>query len=97
MGLVKPPSSYDYWQKDDTYHYSPIASRIIRDKFFDLHQYLHFADNSTRYPQSIFRFLFDVTIVNSFILCKHFTHLGIRDMKTICTQLAKSLSRTPHP
>ena len=22
MGLVKLPSIYDYWQKDDTYHYS---------------------------------------------------------------------------
>ena len=47
MGLVKLPSIYDYWQKDETYHYSPIASRITRDRFFELHRYLHFADNST--------------------------------------------------
>ena len=37
----------------------------------------------------IFWFLFDVAIVNIF-LCKHFTHLGITDLKT-CTELAKSL------
>ena len=50
MGLVKLPSIYDYWKKDDTYHYSPIASRITRDRFFELHRYLHFADNSTLAP-----------------------------------------------
>ena len=50
MGLVKLPSIYDYWKKNDTYHYSPIASRITRDRFFELHRYLHFADNSTLAP-----------------------------------------------
>ena len=50
MGLVRLPSIYDYWKKDDTYHYSPIASRITRDRFFELHQYLHFVDNSTLVP-----------------------------------------------
>ena len=47
MGLVKLLSINDYWKKDDTYHYSSIASRIARDKFFELHRYFHFADNST--------------------------------------------------
>lgn len=28
MGLVKLPSIYDYWRKDEIYHYSPIALRI---------------------------------------------------------------------
>ena len=50
MGLVKLPSIYDYWKKDETYHYSPIASRITRDRFFELHRYLHFVDNSTLAP-----------------------------------------------
>jgi hypothetical protein len=36
MGLVKLPGIYDYWQKDETCHYSPIASRITRDRFFEL-------------------------------------------------------------
>ncbi len=47
MGLVKLPSIYDYWQKDEVFHYSPVASRISRDRFFEIHRYLHFADNST--------------------------------------------------
>ena len=50
VGLVRLPSIYDYWKKDETYHYSPIASRIIRERFFELHQYLHFTDNSTLVP-----------------------------------------------
>ena len=50
MGLVKLPSIYDYWKRDEIYHYSPIASRISRDRFFELHRYLHFADNATLAP-----------------------------------------------
>ena len=30
MGLVKLPSIFDYWKKDETFHYSSIASRITR-------------------------------------------------------------------
>ena len=47
MGIVHLPSIYDYWKKDEVYHYSPVASRISRDRFFELHRYLHFADNSS--------------------------------------------------
>ena len=50
MGLVKLPNIYDYWKKDETYHYSPIASRITRDRFFELYRFLHFVDNSTLAP-----------------------------------------------
>ena len=50
MGLVKLPSIRDYWKKDELYHYSPIASRISRDRFYELHRYLHFADNSKLAP-----------------------------------------------
>ena len=50
MGLIKLPSIFDYWKKDETYHYSPIASRITRDRFFELSRYLHFANNSTLAP-----------------------------------------------
>ena len=50
MGLVKLPSIYDYWKKDEIFHYSPVASRISRDQFFELHRYLHFEDNSTLSP-----------------------------------------------
>ena len=47
MGLVKLPSIYDYWKKDEVFHYAPVASRILRDRFFELHRFLHFEDNST--------------------------------------------------
>ena len=47
MGLVKLPSIYNYWQRDGIYNYSPVASRITRDRSFELHRFLHFADNST--------------------------------------------------
>ena len=47
MGLVHLPALADYWSKDDTFHYSPIADRISRDRFMEISRYLHFADNST--------------------------------------------------
>ena len=47
MGLVKMPSIYDYWQKDDIFHYAPIANKISRDRFFEIHRYLHFVNNAT--------------------------------------------------
>ena len=47
MGLVKLPSIYDYWKKDEIFHYSPVASRISRNRFFDIHRYLHFVNNDT--------------------------------------------------
>ena len=50
MGLVHLPSLYDYWKKDEIFHYSPVASRISCDRFFDLHRYLHCADNYTLLP-----------------------------------------------
>ena len=47
MGIVHLPSIYDYWKKDD---YSPVASLISRDRFFELYHYLHFANNSSLSP-----------------------------------------------
>ena len=47
MGIVQLPSTKDYWKKNETYHYTPVASRISRNRFYELHRYLHFADNST--------------------------------------------------
>jgi hypothetical protein len=46
MGLVPLSSIYDYWSTNPLYHYSPIADRISRDSFFEIHRYLHFVDNS---------------------------------------------------
>jgi len=47
MGLVPLPSTRDYCRKDPTFHYSPVADRILCDWFLDIHWYLHFIDNST--------------------------------------------------
>ena len=47
MGLVPLPSIYDYWCKNPVFHYSPIADRISRDRFLEIHKYLHFVDNET--------------------------------------------------
>ena len=47
MGIVRLPRFDDYWRKDAIYHYSPVASRITRDRFRELKKYLHFANNST--------------------------------------------------
>ncbi len=46
MGVNRLPSLYDYWKKDPTFHYSPIASRITRDRFLEISRYLHFTDNT---------------------------------------------------
>ena len=47
MGIVKLPSMYDYWKKDEVFHYAPVANKISRDRFLEIHRFLHFADNST--------------------------------------------------
>ncbi len=47
MGIFRLPSIHDYWKKDDTFNYSPIATRIPRDRFKEITRYLHFADNTT--------------------------------------------------
>ena len=47
MGIVHLPSLCDYWKKDSIFHYSPIADKITRDRFLDIHRYLHFNSNSS--------------------------------------------------
>ena len=56
-----------------------------------LRGYYHVRLKCCKYYKYVFWFLFDVAVINSFILCKHFTHLGTKDLKTFRTQLAKSL------
>ena len=45
MGLIQLPALGDYRHKDSMFHYEPIASRIIRRQFLDIHHFLHFVDN----------------------------------------------------
>lgn len=46
MGLVKMPEIRDYWSNDDTFHYTPIASKISRHRFEEISRYLHFVDKT---------------------------------------------------
>ena len=50
MGLVDEPATEDYWRRDEL-HYSPIADRISRKRFRDIHRFLHFVDNTTLTPR----------------------------------------------
>ena len=45
MGINQLPEIRDYWAKDPSLHYSPIADRIARDRFEEIARYLHFVDN----------------------------------------------------
>ena len=47
MGIVKLPTIENDWRRDVQFHYSPIASKISRDRFRDIRRYLHFTDNTT--------------------------------------------------
>ena len=40
MGLVQLPSISDYWKRDPVFHYQPIASKISRNRFFDIHRFI---------------------------------------------------------
>ena len=51
MGLVRLPTLRDYWKRDPTYHYAPIATAFSRDRFFELSRYLHFEDNNNLAPR----------------------------------------------
>ena len=44
MGIVSEPAIDDYWRRDEL-HYSPIADRISRQRFRDIHRFLHFEHN----------------------------------------------------
>ncbi len=47
MGINQLPALDDYWRRDPTTHYAPIADRIARDRFRELSRYLHFVDNDS--------------------------------------------------
>ena len=49
MGIVTEPAIDDYWRRDEL-HYSPIADRISRQRFRDVHRFLHF-DQNRHLPQ----------------------------------------------
>ena len=49
-GYCPLPSIPDYLKLDEALHYAPIARRISKNRFFDIHKYLHFADNSKLEP-----------------------------------------------
>ena len=50
MGLVSLPSIHDYWKRDSLFYCPAVAERMSRDRFLDIHRYLHFTDNSDLIP-----------------------------------------------
>ena len=42
MGIVRLPEVRDYWSTNKLLYYSPIASRISRNRFETISSYLHF-------------------------------------------------------
>ena len=50
MGLVNRPSFHDYWRRDPLYYCPPIAERMSRDRFLEIHRYIHFVENNTINP-----------------------------------------------
>ena len=48
MGIVQMPAINDYWRRDPFLHYAPIADR---DRFRDIHRFLHFANNNDLPPR----------------------------------------------
>ena len=47
MGLVDLPCLHDYWKRDPLFFCPAIAERMARDRFLDIHKYLHFVDNES--------------------------------------------------
>ena len=45
MGINRKPEIRDYWSRDEKLHYTPIASRISRDRFEEVTRYFHLVDN----------------------------------------------------
>ena len=52
MAVNRLPSIGDYWKTDELFHYSPVAGRISRDRFYDISRYLHFVDNTSLPPRN---------------------------------------------
>lgn len=50
MGINHLPAMDDYWRREPTLHYAPVADWISRDRFRELSRYLHFVDNDTLVP-----------------------------------------------
>ena len=51
MGINKLPHLYDYWSMNEYLHYFPVASKIPRKRFLEIHRYLHFTRNDTIVPR----------------------------------------------
>ena len=47
VGIVNLLSIKDYWRNDEDFNYRPLANRISRTWFLQIHRFLHFVDNDT--------------------------------------------------
>ena len=50
ISLQLLPINLEHSHELQVFHYSPVASRISRDRFFELHRYLHFVDDASISP-----------------------------------------------
>ena len=50
MGLVQLPNLHDYCKKDSLFYCPAIAEHMSRDRFLQIHKYLHFVDNDSVVP-----------------------------------------------
>ena len=47
MGMVRLPALADYWKRDPLFQCTIISESMARDRFFEIHKFLHFVDIST--------------------------------------------------
>ena len=61
------------------------------DQNDQLRGYYHVQLKCRKYYKYIFWFVFDVAVINSYILSRHYIDLNIKDVKTFRAELAKGL------
>ena len=47
MGMVRLPALADYWKRDPLFQCTIVSESMARDRFFEIHRFLHFVDIST--------------------------------------------------
>ena len=51
MGIAKLPEIRDYWKSKNSFHIPWFVSIMTRDRFEEMYQYLHLADNDKQAPR----------------------------------------------
>ena len=95
----KDGTSRDVHCPEATFLYNKYMDGV--DRSDQLRSYYHLRLKGRKFYKYIFWFLLDLTITNSYVLCKHHTHLNIQSTKALRADLAKALigsySSRKHP